>query len=177
VNYLKTYKLFESKSVSISIISDIDVEGVLNVLFESFGKFVNSKEELLEKLRRRILNNLSVCLKLDGDIVGVYLLNEKSINDFISEIDKGLVSDFPKEQTRIYITDKLSDNGIQGIALCVLNEYKDRGYGKMLKDYVDNLGYDYVWGVQDKELKNIDFWKRTRKVFAESDTRWATYKN
>lgn len=33
-----------------------------------------------------------------------------------------------------------------------------------------------VWGVQDKALKNIEFWKRSRKVFAESTNRYATVK-
>lgn len=160
----------------VDVIKDEDLEGVLDVLFGCFGNFFNNKQQLLEKLKRRIFNGLSICLKVNDSIVGVYLLNEKSINDFIDEINKGLISDFPKDKTKISLEENLSDNGIQGIALCVLDEYKGSGYGKILKDYVDSLGYDYVWGVQDKDLKNIDFWRKTRKVFAESDTRWATYK-
>jgi hypothetical protein len=172
---IKKYEQFFN-DIEIDIINPDDKEDVLDVLFECFGKFVNNKYELFKKLEKRIFNELSICLKVDNKVVGVYLLNPKSINEFITDIKNGLISDFPKDKTKILLNDTLSDRGIQGIALCVSEPYRNLGYGEKLKEYVDNLGYDYIWGVQDKELKNIDFWKKTRKVFAESDTRWATYK-
>jgi hypothetical protein len=64
---------------------------------------------------------------------------------------------------------------LQGISLAILPDYRKLGLGKKMKQYVNGLNYDYTWGVQDKKLNNIDFWTKTREVFAESNTHFATY--
>jgi GNAT superfamily N-acetyltransferase len=174
MKYLDSYNSYGA-SIKISLIGESDNSKVIDVLWSNFNRLVGSKQELLDKIKPRLNNGLSVYLSFRGDIIGVYLLNEKSINDFIKSIRDDLVSDFRRDDTIITLDEHLSDNGLQGIALSVLPKWRNMGYGRMLKEYTYGLGYDYIWGVQDKGLNNIEYWTRSRKVFAESSNRWATY--
>lgn len=163
-------------NITIEKIEEKDNEKIGDILYLIFGKKINiSRDELFNKVKKRLNNGISVCIKNKGEIVGVYLLNEKSINEFINEIINDSVYDFKSSDTKIFLDEKLSDNGLQGIALGVLEEYQHYGFGKKLKEYTYNLGYDYIWGVQDKLLNNINFWTNSRKIFAESSNRYATY--
>lgn len=176
MNKLLNFESFSyDDNIHIGKIKEEDINPVIDVLFESFGHLGLTKEEILNKLEKRILNNLSICLKIDSKVVGVYLLNNKSINEFIDQILKNEIPDFPKNETKIELNESLSDNGLQGIALCVSKSKRGLGYGELLKKYARELGYDYLWGVQDKKLNNIGFWKKTREIFAESNSRFATY--
>lgn len=161
--------------MKISKIEEQDNIQVVDILAINFG-FIDSKEEILRKIKPRLNNNLSIKVEIDDKIVGCYLLAEKSVNFFIDQINSNQLKDFPKDETKIYLNDKLSDNGLQGISLAVLPEYKSKGIGKALKEYTYNLRYDYIWGVQDKKLQNIEFWKNTRDIIAESNTHYATIK-
>lgn len=174
---IKRYNQFinESDSIKIDIITESDNDSVIDVLYNNFKNLVSSKNELKDKLKQRLNNNLSICIKKDNIIIGVYLLNKKSINEFIESINRNEISDFKKDETTITLNETLSDNGLQGIALSVIPEYQNKGYGKILKEYTYKLGFDYIWGVQDKKLNNIDNWTKTRKIFAESPNRYATY--
>lgn len=177
MNKLLSFESFNYENItSIEKIKKEDVDSVMDILWESFGHLGGTKEEMFKKLEKRIFNGLSICLKQNSKVCGVYLLNEKSINEFIQQIEKNEISDFPKNETKIYLNESVSDNGLQGIALCVSESKRGLGYGELLKEYTYNMGYDYVWGVQDKKLNNIEFWKKTREVFAESNSRFATYK-
>jgi hypothetical protein len=173
--YIKSHEALNS-NIKVDKIVESDNIQAIDVLYSSFSKFVNSKEELLNKIKPRLNNDLSICLKLDDKIIGVYLLNEKSINDFIKSIHNNQVSDFKKDDTVIRLSEELSDNGLQGIAFSILPEYRNLGYGNLLKKYTYNMNYEYIWGVQDKKLNNIDHWLKSRKIFAESSNRYATYK-
>jgi len=172
---MKHIEIFENFGTEISLINPSDNDEIVDILFEVFG-FIDDKEEIKSKISKRLNNNLSIKIKYNGKIVGCYLLAEKSVNDFIESIEKDQISDFRKNDTKINIDYKLSDNGLQGISLAILPEYRNLNLGKKLKEYTYNLGYDYIWGVQDKKLKNIDFWKNSRNVFAESSNRYATIK-
>lgn len=153
----------KNNNVFIKTIQKEDLEEVVDVLYETFGHYHSSKEELFERLKKRILNNLSICLKTGNRVVGVYLLNEKSINEFIKQIQMNEISDFPKNKTKFFLDEVLSNNGLQGIALCVLKSNRNFGFGKLLKEHTYEMGYDYIWGVQDKGLNNIEFWKKQEK--------------
>ena len=166
--------LNESENVEVSTIVPEDFDGVLDVLESTFSPFGYTREIIKSKLTNRILNNLSIKITKNDQIIGVYLLTENSIPNFIQEISKNNISDFPKDSTVIISNPTESENGLQGLALAVLSEFRSYGYGKQLKDFVKSMGYDYVWGVQDKNLKNIDFWTKTRSIFAESPNRFAT---
>lgn len=164
-----------SNLTHISNITPDDNDEVVDLLYSVFGGFGYSKEELKKRITPRLNNNISIKIKEGDKIVGVYLFNEKSINKFIDEIKEDKVTDFRLDDTKITLNEEISDNGLQGIALAVLPSYKGLGYGNKLKEYSYNMGYDYIWGVQDKKLNNIDFWLNSRNIFAESSNRYATY--
>ena len=65
--------------------------------------------------------------------------------------------------------------GVQGVALGVSNKFKNMGLGKMLIEYPAELGYDYVWGQQLKQLENIDDWLKRRKIHTETGGMFITY--
>ena len=163
-----------SQNIQINIITPEKVEGVIDILYENFGFLEKDKESLRERVYPRLLNGLSIYLELNGKVEGCYLLNEKSAQTFIEEIENNKIKDFPKDQTKIYIKEKIEGRGLQGIALAINPELKGLGLGQMLKDWVKNLNYDYIWGVADKKLENIENWRNTRELLAESPERWAT---
>jgi len=161
--------------IDISIINEEDNNDVVEILVINFG-FIDSKEEILRKIKPRLNNGISIKASIDDKIVGCYLLAEKSLNLFFEQIKSNSLTDFPKDETEIYFKEKISDKGLQGISLAVLPEYKNMGIGSKLKNYTYSLGYDYIWGVQDKKLNNIDFWKNTRELIVESNTHYTTLK-
>jgi hypothetical protein len=55
------------------------------------------------------------------------------------------------------------------VALVVKDMERGSGIGSKLKDYTRTLGVDYVWGIQYKDLGNLQQWLRRRKLAAESD--------
>jgi len=167
--------LFETFTTpQISTIEEIDIPQVVDVLHSSFGH-IDDKETIATKLRPRMLNGLSLKLQMGDEIIGCYLLAPKSVNTFISDIQAGALKDFPSETTQIYLQDQLSDKGLQGIALSLLPEWRSQGYGNLLKTwYFNDHRFDYVWGVQDKRLGNIEDWKKSRNIIAESPTHFAT---
>jgi len=167
--------LNESKdSVVISNITPDIEEECLDVLYNVFGFLEKDKESMRLRVQPRLSNGLSVALSMGEKIIGCYLLNEKSAQIFIDEIHEGKIGDFPPDETKIYFSGNIPGKGIQGIALAIDPEYRDMGFGKMLKGWAKNLGYDYIWGVSDKNLENIDQWRKERQILAESPTRWAT---
>ena len=170
---IKKYTKFIESYNNISIIQNDDINDVVDILYECFGHLEDSKETLKKRITPRLLNNLSVKITLNNKIVGCYLLAEKSAQEFINNIKTNNIKDFPLNNTKIYINE-INGNGIQGIALAISKKYRGLNLGKQLKNYAKNLQYDYIWGVQDKKLENINFWKKTRKLLAESNNRYAT---
>lgn len=174
---MKHLMLFENYTTpQVSLIEEEDIPGVVDVLYAAFGH-IDDKVTIATKLRPRMCNGLSLKLTLGDQIIGCYLLHTKSINQFIKEIREGLIKDFKAEETQIRLEEKVNDKGLQGIALSVLPQWRGQGYGELLRDwYSRDLRFDYVWGVQDKKLGNITHWQKTRSIFAESPTHFATIK-
>jgi len=164
----------EYDEIAVSNIDPQDFEETVDLLYDTFKKIGATREDILG-LEPRINNGISLKATADGKIVGVYLLKENSINNFIDSIEQDKIKDFRREDTRVFLRERLNDNGIQGIALAVLPEYRSTGIPGKMMDLIKRMGYDYIWGVQDKSLENIEYWKKTRKVFAESSINWATY--
>ena len=173
INNFFSFITESENNILIDIIRKENEDSVIDVLYSSFGFLESSKESLRKRIQPRLSNGLSIYLSLNGNIVGCYLLNEKSAQTFINEIKKGEINDFPPSETEIYI-DNIKGRGLQGIALSIYPEFRNMGLGKMLKDWVYNLNYDYIWGVADKKLGNINHWKSRRSIMAESPNRWAT---
>ncbi len=162
------------EDIRISTIDPSETDDVIEVLYQTF-KTIGATRDDLRGLIPRITNGISLKASYGNEIVGVYLLKENSVNNFIESVESDQIKDFRRDETKIFLEEPLSDNGIQGIALAILPEYRNMGIpGKMI-DQIRNMGYDYMWGVQDKSLENIEYWKKTRKIFAESPINWATY--
>ena len=174
---IKQWSLFiygSQEEIMISPINPAETDEIIEVLYQTF-KTIGATRDDLYGLTPRITNGISLKATHKGEIVGVYLLKENSINNFIESIESDKIKDFRRSETQIFLKEPLSDNGIQGIALAILPEYRSMGIpGKMIEQ-IRNMGYDYMWGVQDKSLENIEYWKKTRKIFAESPINWATY--
>lgn len=147
---------------------------VVDFLYEVFGFLEKDKESLRKRISPRLSNGISIALLIGGKIEGCYLLNVKSAEEFIEEIKQNKIKDFPVESTRIYYKKRIKGIGIQGIALAVNSKFRKMGLGNLLKKEVKSMGYDYIWGVSDKKLENIEHWKKERELLAESPERWAT---
>lgn len=105
---------------------------------------------------------ISVKAEYDGRIVGCYVLNTKPVTS---------QNHCAKENLDGY----RGLNGVQGVALAVLPEYRDLGIGKLLRQYPIRKGYDYIWGLHMKGLHNIDNWvKFGRRIVCETGGMFTT---
>lgn len=97
----------------------------------------------------------SVVLTVNGEIAGFYFLRPGNLRPN-GDILEGM-------------------RGLQGVALGMSSKFKNMGLGKMLISYPQQLGYDYIWGQQLKELDNINDWMKRRKIYAETPGMFITY--
>jgi hypothetical protein len=102
-------------------------------------------------------SNISATLTTDDDkILGVYLLGDNQITDFV---------DTPKYEGL---------KGVEGVLLVIDSSIRGLGYGDKLKDYPKTLGYDYIWGQQFKGLNNLNDWLKRRELVATTDSVYIT---
>jgi hypothetical protein len=102
---------------------------------------------------------LSIVAEVDGNIAGFYILKESTI---------------PPTDTDLFR--KLKNlKGVEGVALGIIEEYKNYGIGKDLIEHPKTLGFDYIWGYQLKSLENINDWLKRRKIYAETRDLYVTY--
>lgn len=71
---------------------------------------------------------------------------------------------------------KIKGSGLQGIALAVREELRGQGLGHLLIEYSYSLGFDYVWGEQDKQLNNLSHWLKRRELLGEDETSFYTFR-
>jgi len=45
----------------------------------------------------------------------------------------------------------------------------------MMIEYPKNLGFDYIWGMQFKQLGNIQDWLKRRKIYSDDGNVYITY--
>jgi hypothetical protein len=102
--------------------------------------------------------NKSIVVDRNNEIIGVYLLGDRQLPDVLSKNDKVYVD----------LDEYSRKNGVEGVALVVKDSEKGTGLGSKLKDYTKNLGVDYIWGMQYKDLGNLDHWLRRRILAAEN---------
>jgi len=103
----------------------------------------------------------SIVVDRDGEIIGFYLLGNRQLRKGISDEDADKVyADLDEYDKK---------TGLEGVALVVKETERGIGLGSKLKDYTRTLGADYVWGVQYKDLGNLQQWLRRRKLAAEND--------
>lgn len=148
----------KAKDVKIRKMTEDDMLVITSRFAEVFYLTGLSNEEILEEVEGYDLN-LSLSAEVGGKLAGYYLIRER-------DIPKG-GKDYDQFQGL---------KGLEGIALGVFPEYKNMGVGKQLIEYPRMIGgYDYIWGMQFKSLKNIDDWLKRRKIYAETPYIYVTY--
>ena len=121
--------------------------------------------------------SIKLCYK--NRIIGGYLLNSQNTlyREFnlssakIDRIKSTLHHRSEKEVHRLTLLfDTLSlykGRGIQGHALFLKSEFRNRGWGKKLILYPYSLypHFQYIWGGQEKDLFNLYDWLKRRSLF------------
>jgi hypothetical protein len=93
-------------------------------------------DDLKEYLMAVVNWDISKKLTLNDTIIGCYLLNEDKITDFLENCDS-LKEDVSKYENL---------RGIQGVALALSKEFRDKGYGRKLREIPLQMDCDYIWG-------------------------------
>ncbi len=138
------------------------VERLLVSAFSTYSDF-----DVMPFLDSVVNWDISVVLENDDSkIIGVYPLVGQSLD--IEELSQNFTLHASLESYK-------NKRGLRGIGLVVAPEYRNLGYGDMLKDYTHNLeGFDYVWGKAFKTLGNLEAWLKRRTLVAENDTLYIT---
>lgn len=134
--------LFENQAI-ISKINREDIQGCLDMCVREF-EGVASPEEIKEELDRTNWN-ISYKAEVDGVLVGCYLLCESSVTQFVY----CQLEDLSKYE---------NERGIEGVALLVVPEYRNKSIGRKLRDIPLHLNYDYIWGQHFNTLNNEQNW-------------------
>jgi hypothetical protein len=95
--------------------------------------------------------DISRFLLVDGRVVGGYLLAEGG---------PAVAGDW--------------GSSVEGVGLVVADSERGRGYGRLLRDEPQRMGYDTVWGMQLKSLGNIDAWLASREIISQNDWLYVT---
>ena len=144
-------RLFEqfADGIEISLIdNDDDKKDAIAIIDETFKKYGGFRI-----IAGSVDFNISIVLKKDGEVIGAYMLGTHPMHIL--------------ENLKHYLGKK----SVEGAAIAVKSEFRNLGYGNMLKDFsIENTKADYIWGMQLKDLKNINDWaKRRRIVFSSND--------
>jgi predicted double-glycine peptidase len=160
-------KILKTKSngLTIRMYNENDREQVNNLLKKTFS-YLMSEEKLIKYIDAVTNYSKSIVVELNDEIIGTYLFGDRQIESAIKT----------NKCDKIYI--KLEDYknkiGLEGVALSISDKHRKLGIGSKLKDYVKNLGVDYVWGLQFKNLNNLDMWLKRRKLAAENNDLYVT---
>jgi hypothetical protein len=133
-----------------------DIISCLDICEKTFFKYTNGVRSYIENMANW---DLSLKAIYDDKIVGCYILNEDSITCF-------------KSNTGFDILRYTGLNGLHGVGLAVLEEYKGLGIGRALRDFPceNMLNYDYIFGMHLESLKNLENWKKIREVVSTTPT-------
>jgi len=110
---------------------------VLNPVFQKTCLFafvrINCKNQLKDNFSH------SFVVKDDGKIIGGYFIKTTQLTQLRIPEAKAYKG----------------KQGIQGIALFLLPEYRGQGVGKRLRNMPLTVGADYIWGEHLEELNNL----------------------
>jgi GNAT superfamily N-acetyltransferase len=155
---MKYLKLFENfNSPTIEKIMEKDKEEVLHIVSNIFSEMTEmSYDECKEYTEESTDWDKSVKLVLNDKIIGCYIVADKQLEE---------------------MPDK---KGIEGIGLCILPEYRGKGYGELLKDWLETYAkendYDFIFGQHLKSLQNLDPWLKRRELYNEDEDTYYTIK-
>jgi hypothetical protein len=155
------FRLVENTNIQIEDASKFDVESIISIVFECFPQY---KSEAIKNYILSVTNFYKSFVLTDGaKLYGFYLIGDRQLNQIID--DENLIA---HEDTAPY-EDKI---GVEGVALGVIPTYRKMGYGKQFKNKIH--GYDYICGLQFKQLGNLQNWLKTRRLIASNDHLYLT---
>lgn len=152
------------------MIGNLEKEKFLNIAVDFFRGIT---DENLKEVLCNVNYEISFKAEYENNIVGFYFLTDKS--DLFEELKR-------EGATPTMDLEKYKDKkGVEGCALGIFPEYRNKGIGFLMIDtsieYAKNNNIDYIFGQHYKTLNNIEYWKRIRKLIAESDTVYFTIKD
>lgn len=129
----------------------IQPQDILTILEMAAGIFTEAMFDVPTHLKRDADWPLSVkLLELEtGRLAGFYLFNQLEY--------KGL-----------------HGRGLQGVALGVAPEHREKGAGKLLIQYPYQLPFDYIWGQHLAWLNNREHWAKRRQILEEEEWGFVT---
>lgn len=142
-----------NSDVEISLINnDEDKQSAIDIIDETFRKYGG-----FGTISGSVNFDISIVLKKNNEVVGTYLIGNHPMH---------LLGN---------LKHYLGLKGIEGVALAVKPKFRGLGYGNMLKDYsIHNTNADYIWGMQLRDLKNINDWAKRRRIVSSSSSMFIT---
>ena len=139
---------------------------------EALGVFAAAfPQHPLDEVRDFIMSSVnwdnSIKATSTGKTVGIYLIGDRHLADVIADENAE-----PSEDLESYN----HKTGVEGVALGVAPEVKGSGVGKKLKDAMLRMtNADYIFGLQYKSLNNLQYWLKSRRVVAQSNSDEAVF--
>lgn len=124
--------------------------------------YYNLTENLLKYDNSFLIGN-SIKLTYRNKIIGVMLMSEFSVNLGLYETEN---------KTTIKKLSKYKDKrGLKNIFFGINKKYQNKGLGTYMIEYVkENFKeYDYLWGIQHKDISNVEFFLKRREFINEID--------
>lgn len=148
-----------SGGYSVRKFSSDDRDRVMELMIQAFSHLM--PESQIPAYTDHFTNyNKSIVLEKDGEVVGAYLLGDRQLRDGIEA--------YMDSDVYVNLDDYDEKDGVEGVALVVDESHRGAGVGSKLKDYVEKLGADYIWGLQYKALGNLEHWMKRRVLAAET---------
>lgn len=136
------------------------------------------KKEQISKILDWSINFIDL---MDEDYFRWYILENSDLDkSFVLLDDEDKVQGgylLGNNQIHNYIADSSKFNGLQGVEGVVLfieKEFRGKGWGDKLKDAPKELGVDYIWGQQFKDLNNLNDWLKRRELIDEQNNVYIT---
>jgi GNAT superfamily N-acetyltransferase len=156
---MKHLKLFEKfNEPKIESIRPDDITEVLHLVSTIFSELTEMSYKGCHEYAKAATDwDKSVKLVLNGKIIGCYII----------AVDKKL-QNYPDK------------NGIEAIGLCILQEYRGKGYGELLKDWLEKYAkdnnYDFIFAEHLKSLNNLQAWLKRHELYNEDEDSYYTIK-
>lgn len=102
-----------------------------------------------------------------GRAIGMYLVGDRHLFEVIKDEKATPTDDLSHYANKV---------GVEGVALAVIPEAQKMGVGKKLKAALLNMvAADYIFGLQYKNLNNLQHWLKSRRIVAQSSGDEAVY--
>lgn len=142
--------------VKIEPIAKDEIRDIIVFAYEGFKELVDFSMFKSRIMKANINWSISVKLLENEKLVGVYLLGNTQLD------------------CSLYGKDISNMIGVEGVCIMVKKNKRGLGYGSLLKDYVETLPYDYIWGGHDKKLNNLQHWLKRRDLVCKKFNNYFT---